>query len=305
VVDIEADVPLQLLGDPGRLRQILMNLLGNAIKFTAVGEVLLHVAQLAVQGGRSTLAFTVSDTGVGIASDKLNTVFEAFAQEDNSITRRFGGTGLGLPISAKLAHALGGSIDVTSQQGVGSQFKVTIPFEVDALTKTTPLNLSVLTGLRVLVLDANAVSRSVMATTLRSAGMLVEALEDGAQALALLGEAQAKDQPFDLLLLDDHAAGLNDSALARLILQDPKLASLRRVMVSSSGVKGDAQRAHGLGFAAYLSKPCTRLELLAALARVVGRLPSPLSALVTHHTVRDEQSAVPSDVQTLRLKSQH
>ncbi len=288
VVDIEADVPLQILGDPGRLRQILVNLIGNAIKFTDVGTVVLKVEVTDVQQGRHSLKFSVIDTGKGIASHKLASIFEAFSQEDSSITRRFGGTGLGLPISAKLAQALGGHIDVSSQPGVGSQFSMTLPFELNEFVPTLAVDLLPLNGLRVLVVDGNYFSRTVLVEILKAAGMRVHDLDSGASALASVLDAQAKSLPFDLLLVDDCSPGLNGYELAEKMREHPELARIRSVMMSTSGARGHAKKAHELGFSAYVSKPCTREYWLGILLRVMGREPSPFAELVTRHSVKDE-----------------
>lgn len=288
VVDIKADVPMQLLGDPGRLRQILVNLIGNAIKFTSQGSVLLKVDLVALRLRARTLRFTVVDSGVGIAPHKLGTIFEPFSQADSSITRRFGGTGLGLPISEKLAQALGGHIEVSSQPGVGSEFVVTLPFEVDDSSPALAIDLQPLNGLRVLVVEGNPYSRAVLMAILQEAGLAAEGLDDGVLALAALKEAHAKSRPFDLLLVDDFSPSLSGFALATHIRQCPELDALRTVMMSTSGVKGHAQQAHNLGFSAYVSKPCTRDQWLAILLRVMGRQPSPFAELVTRHSVSDE-----------------
>jgi PAS domain S-box-containing protein len=288
VVDIKADVPMQLLGDPGRLRQILVNLIGNAIKFTSEGSVVLKVDLVALRLRTLSLRFTVVDSGVGIAPHKLGTIFEPFTQEDTSITRRFGGTGLGLPISEKLAQALGGHIEVSSQPGVGSQFVVTLPFEVDESSPAVVIDVQPLNGLRVLVVEGNPYSRAVLMAILQEVGLAVEGLDDGVLALAALKKAHAKSHPFDLLLVDDFSPGLSGFELATQLRQWPELDALRMVMMSTSGVKGHAQKAHSLGFSAYVSKPCTRDQWLAILLRMMGRRPSPFAELVTRHSLSDE-----------------
>ena len=292
VVDIHADVPMQVLGDPGRLRQILVNLVGNAIKFTSQGSVLLKVEWLELQLQLNILRFSVIDTGIGVASPKLGGIFEAFSQEDNTITRRFGGTGLGLPISSKLAQALGGTIEVSSQLGVGSQFSVTLPFAVDDSSPTAVIDLQALNGLRVLVVDANAISRAVLIEVLQEAGLKAEGLHSGENALKVLRDAQAQALPFDLLLVEDFSLGLTGFELAEAMRQWPELEAVRTVMMTTSGVKGHAQRAHECGFSAYVSKPCTRDQWLAILLRVMGRRPSPFTELVTRHSLNDEQLAL-------------
>ena len=300
VVDIHADVPMQLLGDPGRLRQILVNLIGNAIKFTSSGSVVLTVNLVALQMHLHTLCFTVVDTGSGIAPHKLGTIFEAFAQEDSTITRRFGGTGLGLPISEKLAQALGGTIAVSSQLGVGSQFSLSLPFEVDESSPPQVIDLQPLNSLRVLVVDGNQYSRAVLMAILQEAGLKAEGMDSGELALNVLKEAQAQSNPFDLLLVDDFSPGVSGFSLATQMRQCPELDEVRSVMMSTSGVKGHAQKAHDLGFSAYVSKPCTRDQWLAILLRVMGRRPSPFTELVTRHSLNDEQLALSSQKPLLK-----
>jgi PAS domain S-box-containing protein len=288
VVDIKADVPMQVMGDPGRLRQILVNLIGNAIKFTSLGSVVLKVELVSLQMRMLTLRFTVADTGKGIAPHKLHSIFEAFAQEDSTITRRFGGTGLGLPISDKLAQALGGKIEVSSQLGVGSQFVLNLPFEVDESSPSVVIDVQPLNGLRVLVVEGNPYSRAVLMAILQEAGLDAEGLDSGVQALAALKDAHAKHHPFDLLLVDDFAPDLSGFSLAAHLREWPELNALRSVMMTTSGIKGHAQKAHNLGFSAYVSKPCTRDQWLGILLRVMGRRPSPFTELVTRHSLSDE-----------------
>ena len=300
VVDIHADVPMQVLGDPGRLRQILVNLIGNAIKFTSKGSVVLTVDLVELQMRLHTLRFTVTDTGLGIAPHKLGAIFEAFAQEDSTITRRFGGTGLGLPISDKLAQALGGAIQVSSQLGVGSRFSVTLPFDVDEESPPVTLDLQPLDDLRVLVVDGNPTSRAVLIEILQSAGLKAEGLHSGEHAVTVLRDAQAQAHPFDLLLVDDFSPGLSGFAMAIAMRQWPELDGVRSVMMSTSGVKGHAQKAHDLGFSAYVSKPCARDQWLAILLRVMGRRPSPFAELVTRHSLSDEQLALSAQIQTVK-----
>jgi PAS domain S-box-containing protein len=288
VVDIHADVPLQVLGDPGRLRQILVNLIGNAIKFTAVGSVMLRVELVDQLSDLHTLRFTVIDTGPGISPLKVATIFEAFTQEDSTIARRFGGTGLGLPISAKLAQALGGSVEVSTLLGQGSQFSLTLPFDLDKSTHAVAMDLRPLKGLRALVVDGNKVSRAVLVNLLTDAEMMVQAIESGELALSLLQEAQSHGAPFDLLLVEERSPVLGGFELVKNMRQYSEFADIRAVLMSSSGLKGHAQMAHELGFSAYVSKPCDRSQWFAILLRVMGLQPSPFVELVTRHSVSDE-----------------
>jgi CheY-like chemotaxis protein len=184
---------------------------------------------------------------------------------------------------------------------VGSQFLVTLPFEVDESSPAVVTDLQALNGLRVLVVEGNPYSRSVLMALLQEAGLAAEGLDDGVLALTALKEAHAQSHPFDLLLVDDFSLGLSGFALATQLRQWPELDALRTVMMSTSGVKGHAQRAHNLGFSAYVSKPCTRDQWLAILLRVMGRQPSPFAELVTRHSVSDEAlSLAPLTPQELR-----
>ena len=294
VCDIAPDTPVFVLGDPGRLRQIILNLVGNAIKFTEKGEVLLHVERGQAGDEEIGVHFSVIDSGIGIAQHKLDTIFDAFSQEDSSITRKYGGTGLGLTISGRLAEALGGRLWVESELGRGSTFHFTTVFGVDAEQHSAASVPMQLAGARVLVVDDNPVNRLVMVRTLSDAGVMVREAGSGEAALALLGNA-ADEDVFDLVLLDACMPGLDGFTTAERILALPRCAGARLIMLSSGGVKGDAQRCRDIGFAAYLPKPIARDELLEALARVRHQQPAERTPqLVTRHVLKDEQT--PLDV---------
>ena len=291
VCDIDADVPMAVVGDPGRLRQILINLIGNAIKFTEHGEVVLRLQRVSVGPQQCEVSFTVSDTGIGIQAAKLESIFEAFAQEDSTITRRYGGTGLGLSISARLVEALGGKISVSSDVGVGSQFQFSMNLMRD-LASTAVLPDIHLTNLRVLVVDDNAVNRTVVVRALQSMDAQAVALASGEEALALLPLEAGQGRTFDLVLLDAHMPTMDGFVTAERLLALPGCENLTLVMLSSAGSKGDAQRSRDVGFAAYLSKPFTRDELIQVLLRVM-RAPAPRPAeLVTRHVLRDAQASL-------------
>jgi PAS domain S-box-containing protein len=294
VCDIAPDTPVFMLGDPGRLRQIIINLVGNAIKFTEKGEVVLHVEQGQVCGEEIGLHFSVIDSGIGIAEHKIDTVFDAFSQEDSSITRKYGGTGLGLTISGRLAEALGGRLWVESELGHGSTFHFTTLFGVDAQQHSATSEPVKLAGTRVLVVDDNPVNRLVMVRALNDAGAMVNEADSGDAALQMLGNAVGEDV-FDLVLLDACMPGLDGFTTAERILALPHCAGVRLVMLSSGGVKGDAQRCREIGFAAYLPKPIARDELLEALGRVLHQQSTEsVPQLVTRHLLKDEQT--PLDV---------
>ena len=287
--DINADVPMSLLGDSGRLRQILTNLIGNAIKFTEQGEVVLSVRP--AEAG-SLIQFTISDTGIGIPEAKLAAIFDAFSQEDSSITRKFGGTGLGLTISSRLVEALGGRLWVESEVGRGSRFHFSIRLEPDVETGEMPRNALGLAGFRVLVVDDNAVNRMILARQLQQFGMQVQEFSSGETALAWLVAQGDQGHPCDLVLLDAQMPVLDGFATAERIVTLPSCAGMPLIMLSSAGLKGDVQRSHEIGFSGYLSKPFTRDELLQVLLRVMMVEPLSAAPLITRHTCHGEQVAL-------------
>jgi len=287
VCDIAPEAPVFVLGDPGRLRQVLVNLVGNAIKFTEHGEVVLRVTPAAQAGDDALVHFAISDSGIGIPAPKLATIFDPFAQEDSSITRKYGGTGLGLTISGRLVDMLGGRIWVDSEVGRGSTFHFTARFDRDAQHLPPAQGPTQLAGRRVLVVDDNPVNRLVLVRTLEGAGAAVREAGSGEAALAELAAAGAS---FDLVLLDACMPGLDGFAAAEQILALPLCPAPSLVMLSSAGAKGDGERCREIGFAAYLSKPVARDELLPALGRVLDALPEAGPQQPSGHPLKDEQA---------------
>jgi PAS domain S-box-containing protein len=269
--DIEPNVPLSVVGDPGRLRQILVNLIGNAIKFTKHGVVVVHAALASEDADGLMLHFSVRDTGIGIAPDKLGSIFEAFSQEDSSTTRRFGGTGLGLTICARLVEAQGGQIWVESELGHGSVFHFTLRMQADRSQQQSEASGVSLQGLRMLVVDDLEANRSVLARGLESEGVAVVAVASGAQALQWLVREGHSGPPCDLILLDAMMPEMSGFELAPRIAALPGCANIPMVMVSSSGVRSDAERAREVGICAYVAKPVARPELHLVLARALQR----------------------------------
>ena len=291
VCDIDADVPMAVVGDPGRLRQILINLIGNAIKFTEFGEVVLRMQVVSVALEHCEVSFTVSDTGIGIQAAKLKSIFEAFTQEDSTITRRYGGTGLGLSISARLVEALGGRIAVSSDVGVGSSFQFSLGLDRDLQSNEAQSNIY-LSKLRVLVVDDNAVNRTVVVRALQSMDAQATALASGEEALALVQAEAEQGRTFDVVVLDANMPGLDGFRTAERLLTLPSGQDLTLVMLSSAGSKGDAQRSRDVGFAAYLPKPFTRDELLQVLLRVMHIPVSRPAELVTPYVRQDAQASL-------------
>ncbi len=289
VCDIGPEVPTALLGDPGRLRQIIINLVGNAIKFTEHGEIVLRVRVDPDAQGIDKIQFTVSDTGIGIPAAKLSSIFEAFSQEDSSITRRYGGTGLGLSISARLVEALGGQMSVDSELGRGSEFHFSMRLERDTQTAEDYFDVMQFSGLCVVVVDDNAVNRTVLVRTLESFGVQVIEFESGVRALAWVCDAQQTGLSCDLILLDAHMSDLDGFELATQLRAHPGCMETPLIMLSSAGLKGDAQRSREVGFDAYLSKPFTRQELIQVISRVFRGSSTRPAELVTRHAIMDEQ----------------
>ena len=292
VCDIGPEVPMSVMGDPGRLRQILVNLIGNAIKFTEKGEIVLHVKGISERDRTNFIQFTISDTGIGIPESKLASIFDAFSQEDSSITRKFGGTGLGLTISSRLVEALSGRLWVESQLGHGSKFHFSIQLGRDVDAPDEPADLSQLEGLRVLVVDDNDVNRQILVRILEGVGATVQEFESGHAVLAMMANNASHDRSCDLMLLDAQMPGMDGFTTAECIMALPQGADVPFVMISSAGLKGDAQRSREIGFAAYLSKPYTRDELVQVILRVIGAPPSRTAELVTRHVIKDEQASL-------------
>ena len=269
---IEPQVPMLLQGDPGRVRQILLNLAGNAIKFTPRGEVSIHVTLESETETQATLRFEITDTGIGIPADKLNRLFTAFSQVDASTTRRYGGTGLGLSISKRLVAIMGGSIGVESQPGQGSKFWFKLTFEIpSAEARLSWRAANDLVGRRILVVDDNATNRRLITLLLKAWGCEFEEAAEGGAALDRLSAAVAGQRPFDLALLDMHMPGMDGEELGRRIKGDSTLASLPLVMLTSLCERGEAARLKEAGFAGHLTKPLRQSQLYHCICVALGR----------------------------------
>ena len=273
-VQVVPAVPGMLIGDAGRLRQVIVNLLGNAIKFTEQGEVVLTVDTLAPDARSGdhrpdvvSVHFAVADTGIGIAPEKQAMIFEAFNQADSSTTRQYGGTGLGLTISAQLVALMGGRIWVESTPGRGSVFHLTVPLTRRRDRSCTPVVRSreALAGLPVLVVDDNATNRRILEETLRSWQMRPTLVAGGPEALHELARAHRAGTPFPLILLDAQMPTMDGFDVAAAIAQRPELRGATVMMLSSAGQYGNVSRCHELGIASYLTKPVKSSDLLAAI----------------------------------------
>jgi PAS domain S-box-containing protein len=298
---VNSDVPTALRGDPGRLRQILTNLMGNALKFTERGEVIVSAEKESENSATVMIRFSVSDTGIGISEETQQKLFQAFTQADGSTTRRYGGTGLGLSISKQLVELMGGQIGLTSTPGAGSTFWFTVTLDKQPAEANQPiLKIDGLGNLRVLIVDDNATNRKILSHQLSSWGMVHAQAESGAQALELLKNAAANGIAYDLAILDFLMPGMDGFALAEAIKSDPEIASVRLVLLTSAGERGDGARSRDAGIAAYLSKPVRQSQLFDCLISVMSKSAASEestrlmpSTLVTKHTLHESKKMSP------------
>jgi two-component system, sensor histidine kinase and response regulator len=291
VSHIPETIPDELIGDPGRLRQIITNLVGNAIKFTDHGEVVVRVAAESEAETDLLLHFAVNDTGIGIKKEKQEVIFEAFTQADSSTSRNYGGTGLGLTICARLVQIMGGRIWVESQPGRGSTFHFTAKMQRQSAVPAAPppLYRRNVKDLRVLVVDDNATSRSMLEEALLSWEMRPTIVADASTAFARLNEARRMGTPFALVILDALMPDTSGFALARQIKQTRGLAAVATVMMlSSTGPIADAERCREMGVTAYITKPVRRSDLLDAMLSALGS-----TTIFTEHD-DDEVIATPN-----------
>jgi PAS domain S-box-containing protein len=268
---VAADVPSLLQGDPGRLRQVLTNLVNNAVKFTSAGEVGIRVELVEQSDGEVLLRFEVKDTGIGIPEDRRDRLFKSFSQLDASTTRRFGGTGLGLAISKSLTEMMGGQIGVESQAGRGATFWFTARFQRQQVTSESEgLPPADLHDKRILIVDDNQTNLSVLETYLHGWGCACACAGGGAQALALLHQALSEQRPFDLAMIDHRMPEMDGMALASAVQAEPALAGTAMVLLTSSGVGGDPPDLRAAGFRDCLRKPLKPSVVLACLAAVLS-----------------------------------
>ncbi len=287
-----ADVPRALLGDPGRLRQIVLNLVGNAIKFTERGEVVVRVTVDSQADQDAVLRVAITDTGIGIAAEAQQRLFQSFSQADGSTTRKYGGTGLGLAICKRLVEMMGGAIGVSSRPGEGSCFWFTVRLPKSAAPgRTAADSRDGLAGRRVLIVDDKAVNCSILAELTRRWGMAATVLEGGPSAWEWLARETGPPR-YDLALLDADMAAVDGFELAKALRAHPAWAAVRLVLLTSLGRKGDAAAAREAGVAAYLTKPIRESQLYEALvaALTIGPAAGGGPPLVTRHTVAEAQA---------------
>ena len=287
LADVAPDVPRAVRGDPTRLRQVLMNLIGNAIKFTEQGEVVVSVIATATDGS-ATLRFAVRDTGIGIAPEHVRSVFREFTQADSTMTRRYGGTGLGLAISQRLVRLMGGEIGVKSEVGRGSEFSFTISLPVETAPPTRAAGLAALGGRRMLIVDDNQTNRRILREMLAAEGVKVDEAPTAAEGLEALRRVR-----YDLAILDVQMPDMDGFQLATSVRGEKKIARTNLLMLTSAGQRGDGERCRELGIRGYLTKPLSRADLLEALGTVLApHDDSGAPDVVTRHTIAESRKSL-------------
>jgi CheY-like chemotaxis protein/nitrogen-specific signal transduction histidine kinase len=294
IVDVALDLPERVLGDPGRIRQALTNLVSNAIKFTTKGEVVIRVTKERALGAAIVVRFEVRDTGIGLAADAIPRLFQPFMQADASTARQYGGTGLGLSIVKRLAELMDGNIGAKSTLGQGSTFWFSARLEPSTREAPAAARQPVQAAARrVLVVDDNETNRRVLAEQLKNADYEVEVADSGVDALTVLQRAVEAGNPYQVVLTDHRMPGIDGLELARRIRKTEAIADLRLVLYSSIDDRSSRQELRELGFAGQLSKPVRRAELLTAMDRVLAHdaldFTQRLRAIVTRDVIVEEQ----------------
>ena len=296
VYSIPSNIPDAVIGDPGRIRQILVNLIGNAIKFTAKGEVAINAELELKTDYEVCVHFSVTDTGIGIPPEKQAKIFNAFEQADGSTTREYGGTGLGLSITARLVEMMKGRIWVQSEMGKGSvfHFMVWLSLSTEPASRRIPLDVSSLKGINVLVVDDNATNRRILEESLRAWGMKVTSVDGGKAALEEMKKGEITGNPFTIVLVDYMMPGMDGFELAEKIKADPSIANATMIMLTSAGQRGDAARCLELGISAYLLKPINQKQLLETICGSLQKsdVTQTRPSLLTRHTIRESKRSL-------------
>lgn len=289
IVDYPINTPSKLIGDPGRIRQILMNLVGNAVKFTHEGNILIKVECKEQNADTTTMQLTVQDSGIGIPVGRVKHIFNKFTQAEISITRRYGGTGLGLAISKQLVELMDGTISARSQPNKGSTFTLTLPMKADKETAVTIPAISCLAGLRLIIVNNNPTHREVLKKQLTACNMLVETVTDTQEALAEVQKACSAGISYQIAIIDEHIPD-NQSTYEFMykIKTDQAFSKIVKVLLTSTGKRGDSQKILNAGFSAYLVKPVRQKVLLNALATAwTAHHQGKSGELITRHTLED------------------
>jgi PAS domain S-box-containing protein len=290
VVRYATDAPRRVIGDSGRIRQVLLNLAGNALKFTENGHVVISVEALRT-GAEGRFRFEITDTGIGIPAEKLNALFQPFTQADASTTRRFGGTGLGLSISKRLVELMGGEIGVTSADGEGSTFWFTLPLAEDSSPAPLPIPSVSLANIRVIAVDDVPINVQVQREFMKSWGMRVDSATHGSQALEMMRAAAREGDPYRVALFDFLMPGMDGEMLARSVREDDALRDISLILATSAAQRGDAERFHAVGFNAYITKPFRPETLLHTLEAVLAgpRGWSKAEPIITRHLLNERK----------------
>ena len=288
---IESDVPVLLRGDPGRLRQLLTNLVGNAIKFTERGEVSVRVSLKNETNENVMLIIQVKDTGIGIPKDRMNRLFGSFSQVDASTTREYGGTGLGLAISKQLAGLMGGEIGVESEVGIGSTFWFTVFLEKQDESPENPIPPVEIEGTNILVVDDNSINRKVVVEILKGWGCRCDEAGDGEEALLKLHNGIEEKDPFHIAIVDMNMPGMDGATLGCKVKAEDVISNTALVMATSIGQRGDAARLNKIGFSAYLTKPVRKSSLFDCLSTIMGKQPDSSPSLITRYTADENKVA--------------
>ncbi|MFC2160974.1 response regulator, partial [Acidobacteriota bacterium] len=289
LLDMPADLPDFVIGDPGRLRQIITNLVGNAVKFTNNGEIVIRVKEIERTESDINLQISITDTGIGISPSKQLAIFEAFSQADSAMSRKYGGTGLGLTISAQLVEMMGGKIWVDSQLGQGSSFHFTTLLKIQNVKKESPMTLEYrhLINLPVLVVDDSTTNLLLIEKMLKNWNMKPHTVDSGKSALNILEKAAKADSPFKVIVIDAHMPEMDGFSLAEKIRKRPHLRDTKTIMLTSAGVPGDATRCRKLGFSAYFTKPVNQSDLLDAITLTLqpSKKSKAQTQLITKHSL--------------------
>ncbi|KJR41355.1 two-component hybrid sensor and regulator [Candidatus Magnetoovum chiemensis] len=293
---VKGDVPNTLIGDPGRLRQVLLNLIGNGIKFTNKGEVILRVQKVkgTLDSSYEVLQFSISDTGIGIPQDKRRKIFEGFTQADGSISRKYGGSGLGLTISKEIVSLMNGELWMDSEVDKGSTFYFTAKFKIlDQTTKEPVRSDSIeLLGKNVLLTNNNTACKEIMMDMLRQRGLIVTATENGKNALKLLRENYKAGTAFDVVILDLNLADIDPFKIAMEINESQELSKTKKIVLVAAGLKGDVAMCQELGISGYLVKPVREAMLIDTIRLALSEDVQRLSPVITRHTVRELRTGI-------------
>jgi len=296
VYSIPSNIPDSVIADPGRIRQILVNLVGNAIKFTAKGEIAINTELELKTDDEVCVHFSVTDTGIGIPPEKQAKIFNAFEQADNTTTREYGGTGLGLSITARLVEMMKGRIWVESEMGKGSIFHclVWLSLSTEPVSRSIPADVSSLKGVNVLVVDDNATNRRILEESLRAWGMRVTSVDGGKAALEEMKKGEIAGSPFTIVLVDYVMPEMDGFELAKRIKADPGIADTTVIILTSAGQRGDATRCLELGISAYLIKPINQQQLLETLCGSLQKnaVSKTRPSLLTRHSIRESKRSL-------------